>query len=180
MIINTRGEEIPFPDSHFDFIFSSTTLEHTESPERVLDEAVRVLKPGGCLQFVFPNYGSVFEGHYAIPWIPYLPRSLARLWVRLWGRDPSFIDTLQFTNYFRTRRWLKKRSDVQVITLGEEVFKERMRMGAIKEWGGLGRLQGWLHRAQRLRLISLATWLCLRVKSFEPIILTLRKVDSTL
>ena len=175
VIINACGEEIPFPDSHFDFIFSSTTLEHTERPERVLDEAIRVLKPGGCLQCVFPNYGSIFEGHYAIPWIPYLPRSLARLWVRFWGRDPSFLDTLQFTNYFRIRRWLRRRNDVEVVTLGEEVFAERMRTGVIKDWGGLGHLQRWLNLAQRLRLVSLAIWLCLHVKAFDPIILTLRK-----
>ena len=73
IIVNARGEAIPFPDDHFDVLFSSTALDHTENPERVLDESLRVLKLGGCLHFVFPNYGSFVEGHYAIPWIPYLP-----------------------------------------------------------------------------------------------------------
>ena len=137
IIRNARGEAIPFPDDHFDFVFSSTALEHTEDPERVLDESLRVLKPGGCLHFVFPNYGSFFEGHYALPWIPYLPHWLARLWVRLWGRDPAFVETLQFTHYFRTRRWLARRDDVDLVTLGEENF-EAIRSGRFTMGQGQG------------------------------------------
>ena len=175
IIRNARGEAIPFPDDHFDFVFSSTALEHTEDPERVLDESLRVLKPGGCLHFVFPNYGSFFEGHYALPWIPYLPHWLARLWVRLWGRDPAFVETLQFTHYFRTRRWLARRDDVDLVTLGEEIFEERMQQMALKEWGGLGRVRRALEIADRLHLVPFVTWLCLRTKSFDPIVLTLRK-----
>jgi len=175
IIVNARGEVIPFPDDHFDVLFSSTALEHTENPERVLDESLRVLKPGGCLHFVFPNYGSFFEGHYALPWIPYLPHWLARLWVRLWGRDPAFLETLQFTNYFRTRRWLASRHDVDLVTMGEEIFAERMRTMSLKDWGGLGRVQRALDVARRLRVVPLVTWLCLRTRSFDPIVLTLRK-----
>lgn len=175
VIRNARGEAIPFPDDHFDFVFSSTALEHSENPERVLDESLRVLKPGGCLHFVFPNYGSFFEGHYAIPWIPYLPHWLARLWVQLWGRDPAFVETLQFTNYFRTRRWLGPRSDADLVTLGEEIFEDRMQQMSLKDWGGLGRVRRALEIASRLRLVPFVTWLCLRTKSFDPIVLTLRK-----
>jgi SAM-dependent methyltransferase len=178
VIVAARGETIPFPDSHFDFVFSSTALEHTDSPERVLNESVRVLKPGGCLQFVFPNYGSVFEGHYAIPWIPHLPHWLARFWVRLWGRDPSFVDTLQFTNYFRTRRWLRQRDDVDVLTLGEAIFSERMRTFGIKDWGGLGRVRRWLAIAHRLRLVEATISVCLHLRAFDPIILTLRRKSN--
>jgi SAM-dependent methyltransferase len=175
IIVNATGEAIPFQDDHFDVLFSSTALEHTQSPERVLDESVRVLKPGGCLHFVFPNYGSFFEGHYALPWIPYLPHWLGRLWVQIWGRDPEFLGTLQFTNYFRTRRWLASRNDVELVTMGEEIFAERMRTLSLKAWGGLGRVQRALEVARRLRVVPLVTWLCLRTRSFDPIVLTLRK-----
>src|SRR5271165_5016255 len=97
ILIDAAGENLPFPDNHFDYIFSSTVLEHTRDPSKVIAEALRVLRSKGMLQFVYPNYGAFFEGHYAIPWIPYMNHSLAKFWVRLWGRDPAFIDTLQFT-----------------------------------------------------------------------------------
>ena len=175
IIVNARGEAILFPDDHFDFVVSSAALERTENPERVLDESVRVLKPEGRLHFVFPNYGSFFERHYALPWIPYLPHWLARLWVRLWGRDPAFLETLHFTHYFRTRRWLASRRDVDLVTMGEAIFAERMQTTAPKDRGGRGRVQQTLEVARRLRIFPLITWLCLRTKSFDPIVLTLRK-----
>ena len=175
IVRNAMGEDLPFPDSHFDFVFSSTVLEHTEDPALVLDEAIRVLKAGGRLQFVYPNYGAFFEGHYTLPWIPYLGHTLGRLWVRLWGRDPAFVDTLYFTTYFGTRRWLRWRRDITVVTYGEGIFRDRMLALKFKDWGGLGKLRGWLEVAHRLRVIRPLTWLLLHLKSFDPIVLSLVK-----
>lgn len=178
IVRDAKGESLPFADESFDLIFSSTVLEHTQDPAKVLAEAIRVLKPGGRLQFIYPNYGAFFEGHYAIPWIPYLNHSLGRLWVRLWGRDPSFVATLSLTNYFRTRRWLRAhRGHIRVVTLGEGIFEERMLGRQIQAWAGLGRVQRWLETLHRLRLARPVTWVLLKVKSFDPIILSLVKTQ---
>jgi ubiquinone/menaquinone biosynthesis C-methylase UbiE len=48
-IFNARGESLPFADESFDVVYSANVLEHTENPEKVLEEAIRVLKPGGTL-----------------------------------------------------------------------------------------------------------------------------------
>lgn len=175
IILDAKGESIPFPDNSFDLIFSSTVLEHTDNPRQVLDEAIRVLKPGGHMQFVFPNYGGFFEGHYALPWIPYLNKSLARQYLRLWGRDPSFINTIQFLNFYRVRKWLAGRSDVKIVTYGADIFRERMLNFQIKEWAGLGKIKRWMEIAQRFRLLPLATRILILGGAFEPIILTLTK-----
>jgi SAM-dependent methyltransferase len=175
IVRDAKGENLPFDSNSIDFIFSSSVLEHVQDPERVLKEAVRVLKPGGYLQFVIPNYAAVFDGHYGIPWIPYMGRRLGKIWVRLHGRDPHFVDTLQFTNYFKVRRWVRKMSDVEVITYGEGIFRERMLNIRIKEWACLGKVKRWLTIADRLRLVPFITWLFLIIKSFDPIVLTLRK-----
>ncbi len=175
IVRDAKGEDLPFDSASFDLIFSSSVLEHVEDPERVLREAVRVLKPGGYLQFVIPNYGAVFDGHYGLPWIPYMGRKLGKIWVRLHGRDPGFVDTLQFTNYFKVRRWVAEMADVEVITFGEGIFRERMLNLEIKEWACLGRVKAWLMLADRFRLVPLLTRLFLAVKSFDPLVLTLRK-----
>lgn len=60
VIVDAKGEHMPFADDPFDFVFSSRVLEHTIEPRRVL-------RPGGYMQFVFPKYASFFEGHYAAP-----------------------------------------------------------------------------------------------------------------
>jgi 2-polyprenyl-3-methyl-5-hydroxy-6-metoxy-1,4-benzoquinol methylase len=177
IITDAKGEDLPFPNDHFDLIFSSTVLEHTEDPELVLGEAIRVLKPGGRMQFVYPNYGAFFEGHYAILWIPYLNHTFSKLWVRIWRRDPAFLDTLQFTNYHKTKSIVFKHNDVSVITYGEDVFRDRMLHLNFKDWAGLGNIRRWLKLVHRLRLIRPVTWILVRLKSFDPIILSLVKQD---
>lgn len=45
------AQALPFSDDWFDAIFCRLVLHHTSKPERILQEAVRVLKPGGALIF---------------------------------------------------------------------------------------------------------------------------------
>lgn len=44
------------PDAHYDFVYSSHCLEHMRSVEETLANWVRILKPGGWLYLVVPDY----------------------------------------------------------------------------------------------------------------------------
>lgn len=44
-----QGEKTSFDDGEFDTVSLGQILEHVINPERLLDEATRVLKPGGTL-----------------------------------------------------------------------------------------------------------------------------------
>jgi ubiquinone/menaquinone biosynthesis C-methylase UbiE len=66
------GENIPFADASFGAVFVLFTLCFAEAPEKVLSEAARVLKPGGCVLVGIINresaWGSLYmqkkaEGH---------------------------------------------------------------------------------------------------------------------
>jgi SAM-dependent methyltransferase len=46
---------LPFPDRSFSSVLSVQSIEHVPDPERVLDEAARVLEAGGRAVFVTPN-----------------------------------------------------------------------------------------------------------------------------
>jgi len=42
-----NGEDLPFEDSSFDMVFAHGVLQYTEDTQKMVDEARRVLKPGG-------------------------------------------------------------------------------------------------------------------------------------
>ena len=46
-----RDAHLPFPDQHFDAIFTYATHEHIPDIDKALEEIVRVLKPGGVCLF---------------------------------------------------------------------------------------------------------------------------------
>jgi SAM-dependent methyltransferase len=52
------GESLPFPEDTFDCILLSEVIEHLEAPEISIQEAIRVLCPGGRLLVTTPNYRS--------------------------------------------------------------------------------------------------------------------------
>ena len=45
------GEELPYPDAHFDIAVCVDVLEHVQDLDKVLSEIARVLKPGGVFLF---------------------------------------------------------------------------------------------------------------------------------
>ena len=47
---------LPHSDNAFDVVFAHFVLEHCVYPERALLEMIRVLKPGGALLLVFPDF----------------------------------------------------------------------------------------------------------------------------
>lgn len=52
-IVHGAFEDIPYPDASFDIIWSQDAILHSGDRGRVLDQAVRVLKPGG--EFIFTD-----------------------------------------------------------------------------------------------------------------------------
>jgi SAM-dependent methyltransferase len=170
------GEAIPFPDASFDIVYSSNVLEHVNEPPKVVAEIVRVLKPGGYAQIVVPNYGSWWEGHYGIVWLPHLPATLGKAYVRLLGRDPQFIDTLQLVTRGKLERWLAPHLDrIEVRGWGVETWEERVRGLGFSEYSALGRLKDLLRVLHRLRVVPALLSLGKALHWETPLILTFRK-----
>jgi len=57
------GENLPYENNFFDFIVTTDTFEHVQNLEKSMDECFRVLKPGGMLLAVFPQFLQPFESH---------------------------------------------------------------------------------------------------------------------
>jgi ubiquinone/menaquinone biosynthesis C-methylase UbiE len=51
-VLHVPAEELPFEDGSFDFVVTTLVLCTVDDPDRALQEARRVLKPGGSLLFL--------------------------------------------------------------------------------------------------------------------------------
>jgi SAM-dependent methyltransferase len=50
-----RGQELPFADNRFDLVLCTQMLQYTREPKAVVNEAIRVLKPGGAFFLSVPS-----------------------------------------------------------------------------------------------------------------------------
>ena len=62
-------DQIPHKDSTFDVVYSNWVVEHLKDPQKFINEAYRVIKPGGILILWAPNVNSI-EGFF-IKIVPY-------------------------------------------------------------------------------------------------------------
>lgn len=179
-IIRVRDDTLPFPDGSFDVVYSGNVLEHTESPMKVLEEAVRVLRPGGILHVEVPNYLFCFEGHYLIPQPPLVWRWVLPAWLRLLGRDPAFAYTMRTEiNPIWCRRAIKqinRKYSVKLLSLGSEFFLERLTHSFEFEMERTADKLGWIIRS--LLRLNVGNWighLIVLLQGHYPIYLTVRR-----
>lgn len=55
---------LPFPDDSFDVIYNKSFMEHLRYPDVFLNEAFRVLKPGGMILCLIPDWESNYKTYF--------------------------------------------------------------------------------------------------------------------
>lgn len=179
-IVGATGESLPFDDDHFDIVYSSNVLEHTIEPAKVLQEAIRVVKPGGIVQIICPNYLSYFDGHYAAFHPPIFSNRFFCWWMKtIYDKDPAFAATIQTEiNPVWARRVLieiAESTPLEILGLGQDVFRERMGDAAVGRWMALGKVGRLVKLAATLRLNHLAARVIVALQGWTPLIITVRK-----
>lgn len=59
--LESTAYDIPAPDGSFDTVLCTAVLEHLEEPQAALEEALRVLAPGGSAIYTAPLYWQLHE-----------------------------------------------------------------------------------------------------------------------
>jgi ubiquinone/menaquinone biosynthesis C-methylase UbiE len=176
IIIEGVGECMPIRSDYFDVVYSTHVLEHVQDPVQVLRESIRVLRPGGIGQIVVPNYGSFWDGHYGMFWPPYISHRTARFIVRIAGRDPAFVDTLQLITLSQLRSWMSRfEYCATVLDWGEGLFHERLTQGQFSTWAAVGRVKRIVNLIRRLGIAHTASFVLRHTNAVTPIVLTFRK-----
>jgi len=64
--VDLQTQKYPFPDNHFDIVFSKSVIEHLRDPDYMVDEAYRVLKPGGTFICLTPSWKHSYKEQFYI------------------------------------------------------------------------------------------------------------------
>jgi len=62
--VDLEKEKLPFDDNFFDIIYSKSIIEHFYYPDKVFNEAYRVLKPGGIIITLTPEWKYIYKSFY--------------------------------------------------------------------------------------------------------------------
>jgi ubiquinone/menaquinone biosynthesis C-methylase UbiE len=179
-LVEGVAEELPFQDASFDIVYSTNVFEHVQDPAQAFAEAIRVCKPGGLIQIVIPNYGSFYEGHYATWYVPHIPKRIWKWWLRyVQKRDPSYADTLRTEltagRVAKMLRPYEQSGLVYVVSMGAEIFEERMSAVPSVGYAGLSKVFAVLRLMQRIHVLHLVTRLLVRMGAYSPLIISMRK-----
>jgi SAM-dependent methyltransferase len=137
------GYWLPVRDGGADVAFSSNVLEHVPDPMGLIEEMIRVTRPGGLVYVSFCNWYSPWGGHEMSPWHYLGARYAARRYLRRHDRQPKHECGV---NLFRVHigpvlRAVRARPDVEVLEARPRYYP---------------RWCGWLVRLPGLR--EVATW----------------------
>jgi ubiquinone/menaquinone biosynthesis C-methylase UbiE len=72
--LSADAEHLPFPDATFDYVYSFGVMHHAPDTERCVDEAYRVLKPGGQALIMLYHRRSLNELVHRLTRVPFEER----------------------------------------------------------------------------------------------------------
>jgi SAM-dependent methyltransferase len=137
------GYWLPVRDGCADVTFSSNVLEHVPDPIGLIEEMIRVTRPGGLVYLSFCNWYSPWGGHEMSPWHYLGPRYAERRYIRRHRREPKhhYGVNLFPVHVGPVLRVLRARPDVMIVSARPRYYPSWCR--------GLVRLPG---------LREVATW----------------------
>jgi arabinofuranan 3-O-arabinosyltransferase len=117
-MLRASGMALPFATGAVDICYSSNVLEHVPEPTRMLDEMVRVTRPGGTVFVSFTPWWSPHGGHETGPCWHYLGGEFAaRRYARRHGREPKnrYGRSLFNVSVGEALRWARRNDLVEVV-----------------------------------------------------------------
>jgi len=95
------GTALPFKDGSFTFILCNDVLEHVRDDVTLMKELLRILGHNGAAYIQCANKYQIIEPHFLLPFLSWIPRPLANIYVKIAHKGKSYDQY-----YPRTRRQL--------------------------------------------------------------------------
>jgi SAM-dependent methyltransferase len=168
-VLVAAGEAVPLPPARFDAVTCWDVLEHVQSPDALLAELARLLRPGGVLLITAINRFAFRDPHYHLPLINWLPRPLAEALIVAAGRrkggnfrDRQRLGEMHYFTWGSLRRLAVRHGftlhdlDAQRVARGE--------VGARRRWRRLLQGRAALPAYYAYRAVWQGTWRVALVK----------------
>jgi len=136
--------QLPFANASFDVVICAQVYEHVSEPKGLINEIQRVLKAGGLCFFSGPNKLAIIEAHYSLPFLHWLPKPLAGLYLRVTGRGQEYSEGPLF--YWQLRKLLR---DFEIRDYTVEIIANPQRYfctDEIKQKSWITRIPKWILR----------------------------------
>jgi len=62
----------------------------------VLRETVRTTQKGGIIFIKAQDARISYEGHYLIPWLPFMPKHIARIWLEEFEKPHGYLEQIHY------------------------------------------------------------------------------------
>jgi SAM-dependent methyltransferase len=111
------GYWLPVCDGGADVVFSSNVLEHVPDPMGLIEEMIRVTRPGGLVYLSYTNWYSPWGGHEMSPWHYLGPEYAKRRYTRRHQRKPKheYGVNLFPVHIGPVLRTLRARPDIEIV-----------------------------------------------------------------
>lgn len=118
------GLFLPFKQSCFKVIVCNQVLEHVPNYKILVREIRRAVKEEGLIYFATGNRFVVFEPHYGLPFLSWLPRKLANFYLKITGKGEYYYERLP--TYWGLKKILRnfivKDKTIDVVKSPEKYF----------------------------------------------------------
>jgi len=91
----------------YDLIVALTIFEHLKSQKKAFNKMFSLLKDGGIIYITAPNKYWPIEQHYGLPFLAWLPLSIANPYLKLFKGVNSYEDSSYSRGYYATKKFFK-------------------------------------------------------------------------
>lgn len=122
-------ESLSIATESVDVVICNQVYEHVPSPQTLITQISRILKPGGICYFAGPNLLYPIEPHVHWPFVHWMPRRLA---VAILGIiAPDKVLDAHSTTYWTLKRWLRAFDIVDAVPILVKYRAESPESGAV-------------------------------------------------
>ena len=128
------ADSLSIESDSVDVVICNQVYEHVPSPQVLVAQIHRILKPGGTCYFAGPNLLYPVEPHVHWPFIHWIPRRWALALLRRFSPEKEKILDAYSVTYWRLRHWLR---EFEILDAVPALIKHR---ASAESAGGIWRL----------------------------------------